>query len=113
MRIYIASAYSKGDVAINVRTAILAADELVKRGHVPYIPHLTHFWHLISPKDYDFWLDYDNSFLDHWAEGVLRVPSYSLGADKEMARARRLGLPVYYGLEEIPEPDISSMEYNA
>jgi len=102
MRIYIASAYSKGDIAINVRNVILAADELVKRGHVPYIPHLTHFWQLISPKDYEFWLDYDSSFIDHWAEGLLRLYNSSAGADREVARARRLGLPVYYGVESLP-----------
>ena len=43
MRVYIAGAYSKGDVALNVREAIEMADKLVKLGHIPYIPHLPGF----------------------------------------------------------------------
>lgn len=101
MRVYIASAYSKGDIAINVRNAIVVADELVKRGHMPYIPHLTHFWHLISPKEYKFWLEYDNSFIDHWAECLLRLDNESSGADEEVSRGYRRGLPVYYSMESI------------
>lgn len=101
MRVYIASAYSKGDVALNVRRVILIADELVKLGHIPYIPHLTHFWHLISPKDYEFWLEYDRSFIDHWAECLLRLNNESFGADREMERARKVGIPVYLDLAEL------------
>ena len=101
MRVYIAGAYSKGDVALNVRRVILVADELVKLGHIPYIPHLTHFWHFISPKDYEFWLEYDRSFIDHWAECLLRLNNESSGADREMERARKVGIPVYLGLAEL------------
>ena len=102
MRVYIASAYSKGDVALNVREVILIADKLVELGHIPYIPHLTHFWHLISPKPYEFWLQYDNDFIDHWAEGLLRLSNSSVGADREVARAKGLGIPVYYDIKDLP-----------
>lgn len=105
MRIYIASAYTKGDVAINVRNVILVADELVRRGHIPFIPHLTHFWHLVSPKEVDFWYEYDNSFLDIWAEGLLRLDNMSTGADNEVARARRLGIPIYLDIDDVPKPN--------
>ena len=101
MRVYIASAYTKGDVAINVHNVILVADELVKLGHTPYVPHLTHFWHLVSPKEVDFWYEYDNSFIDHWAECLLRLPNESIGADKEVERARKLGIPVYYDIKKL------------
>jgi len=103
MRIYIASAYTKGDVAINVRNVILVADELVKRGHTPFIPHLTHFWHLLSPKEVEFWYEYDNSFLDYWAEGVLRLDNESSGADKEVIRAKKRGIPVYFDIDGLPK----------
>jgi len=105
LRVYIASAYTKGDVAINVRKVIEVADELVKLGHTPFIPHLTHFWHLISPKEINFWYEYDNSFLDHWAECLLRLDNESIGADKEVARARRLGIPVYYSIDDLEKED--------
>lgn len=102
MRVYIAGAYTRGDVAVNIHNAILVADHLVKRGHIPYIPHLTHFWHLLSPKEIRFWYKYDNSFLDYWAQAVLRLDNESIGADAEVKRARALDLPVYYSLEELP-----------
>ena len=35
-------------------------------------------------------------------DAVLRLPGESTGADQDVATARRLGLPVYYGLDEIP-----------
>jgi hypothetical protein len=103
VRVYIASAYTKGDVAVNVRNVILVADVLVNRGHTPYIPHLTHFWHLLSPKKANFWYEYDNSFLDHWAECVLRLDNQSSGADNEVMRAKRLGIPVYFDIEGLPQ----------
>lgn len=105
MRVYIASAYTKGDVALNVRKAIEIADELLKLGHTPYVPHLTHFWHLISPKEINFWYQYDNSFLDHWAECVLRLPNESHGADQEVERAYRMGMPIYYSLAGLETND--------
>lgn len=100
-RVYIAAPYTLGDVAKNVNRVIKVADELVKAGYIPYIPHLTHFWHLVSPKEYDFWLEYDHSFIDHWAQILLRLDGDSDGADGEARRARELGLPVYYSLGEL------------
>jgi len=35
-------------------------------------------------------------------DGVLRVPGESKGADQDVAVARERGLPVFFGLEEIP-----------
>jgi len=102
MRVYIASVYSNGDTALNIRSVIGVADKLVKLGHIPYIPHLTHFWHLISPKPYEFWLEYDNSFLEDWAECLLRLNNESPGADKEVERARQIGIPVYYDIKDLP-----------
>jgi uncharacterized protein DUF4406 len=101
MRIYVAGPYTKGDVAINVRNAIEAGNALLKAGHAPYIPHLTHFWHLVYPGPYEQWLALDL----HWVrqcDALLRLPGESSGADGEVAEAKRLGLPVYYAVEGIP-----------
>ena len=102
MRIYIASAYTKGDVAINVRRVIEVADYLLERGHIPYVPHLTHLWHLISLKPVSAWYAYDLSFLQDWAEALLRIPNESDGADNEVNVAKYLDIPVYYNIEDIP-----------
>jgi len=101
MRIYIAGPYTKGDVAVNVHKAIEAGDKLAELGHIPFIPHLTHFWHLVSPKPYEFWLKIDMSFLEHWAEALLRLPGESNGADWEVETAKMRGIPVYYSISDL------------
>ena len=95
LRIYVAGPYTKGDVAINVRNAIEAGNTLVDVGFAPYIPHLTHFWHLVCPRPYEEWLDLDNQFLP-CCDAVLRLEGESSGADKEVELAKSLGIPVFY-----------------
>jgi len=100
--VYIAAPYTKGDVAQNINRVIKVADELVTKGYIPYLPHLTHFWHLVSPKPYGFWIEYDTRFLLK-CDCVLRLEGESWGADKEVTIARKLGIPVYFSIEEMPE----------
>jgi hypothetical protein len=101
MRIYVAGPYTKGDVALNVRAAIEAADKLLKRGHVPYLPHLTHFWHLVCPGPYEQWIALDSAWIP-FCEAIVRLPGESSGADGEVELAARLGMPVFT-LEEALE----------
>lgn len=105
MRIYIAGPYSKGDVAMNVRDAVYAANYVAHTlGHVAFVPHLTHFWHMLIPGEYEFWLDQDREWLKV-CDAVLRLPGESSGADQEVALAGELGLPVYRAVMEIPKCD--------
>lgn len=104
MRIYIAGPFSLRDQMLNVRAALLAADELVARGHIPYVPHLNALWHLIQPHDDEYWMSLDACWLE-LCHAVLRLPGISLGADREVERAIALGLPVYRGLVEVPTVD--------
>lgn len=99
-RIYIAGPYSQGDTAVNVRNAYEAANRLADLGFAPFVPHATHFWHLLFPRPYDFWLDLDNQFLS-CCEGLLRLPGASNGADKEVKLARDLNIPVFTDIEEV------------
>ena len=99
--VYIAGPYTVGDVALNVRNAILAAEELRWRGYVPSVPHLTHLWHLVCPHEVQFWYDYDLEWLKK-CDCLLRLPGESKGADREEAWAERWGMPVYHSMEEIP-----------
>jgi hypothetical protein len=98
--IYIAGPYSSGDTVLNVRNAVLAAEELIKLELIPYIPHLTMFWHIITPHDYEFWLNYDLNWLDK-CDGLLRLPGASSGADKEVEHAQNIRIPIYYFIEEL------------
>ena len=99
-RVYIAGPYTKGDVAVNVRNAYEAASRLADIGFAPFVPHATHFWHLLSPRPYEFWLELDSQFLPICA-AVLRLPGESTGADKEVELARILGIPIFTEIAEL------------
>jgi hypothetical protein len=98
-KVYVAGPYSRGDVMVNIRAALFAADWLLALGYAPFVPHLTGFWHFYSPKPYKAWLALDLEWL-RACDAVLRLPGESPGADGEVAEAERLGIPVY---ESVPE----------
>jgi hypothetical protein len=102
MKIYVAGPYSTGDPIINTREAVKAAEELIKKGHIPFIPHLTMLWHLIAPHPTLFWYEYDFVWL-RFCNAVLRLPGISEGADGEVKLAKHLCMPIYYDISEVPE----------
>lgn len=101
MRVYIAGPYTKGDIALNIRHAIEAGDEVLKLGHTPYIPHLNHFWHLVCPGAYKQWLALDLKWLET-CHALIRLPGESVGADKEVVFALEHGM-IVNTLEEFRE----------
>lgn len=101
-RIYVAGPYTNGDVAVNVRSAYEAANRLADLGFAPFVPHATHFWHMLYPRPYEFWLELDNEFLSCCA-AVLRLPGFSSGADKEVHLAESLGIPVFHDTDRLAE----------
>lgn len=101
MRIYVACPLSIGDVTLNVRAGILAGDALARRGHTVFIPALTHFWHMLCPHDYEFWMEQDLRWIDV-CDALYRVNGESKGADREVAYAQSLGKPVYHSILEVP-----------
>jgi hypothetical protein len=101
-KVYVAGPYTKGDVAVNVRKAITAGEVLAQEGFIPFIPHLTHFWHLIHPHDVEYWYQYDM----HWLECcdcLLRLDGDSKGADEEMRRMIELGRPCFLDIDSLVE----------
>lgn len=102
MKIYVAGPYTKGDVAQNVREAIVVGNNIKALGHTPFIPHLTHFWHMLIPHDIEYWYAYDMEWLKE-CDALFRIPGESKGADAEAAMARELGMPVYTSYAELPK----------
>jgi hypothetical protein len=98
--VYVAGPYSKGDVGANVRRAYEAARALADAGLAAFVPHHTHFWHLLFPRPYEDWLDLDLAFLP-CCDAVLRLPGASTGADNEVTRAESLGIPVFTDLDAL------------
>ena len=92
-RVYVSGPYTKGDVAQNVRIATEVADRLIKAGHFPYLPHLTHFWHLLFPGPYEQWMALDLEWLKV-SEYIVRIPGESKGADIEIEKAAEWGIPL-------------------
>lgn len=99
-RVYVAGPYSQGDVAVNVRNAYKAANHLADLGFAPFVPHATHFWHMLFPRPYEFWLDLDNQFLP-FCQAVLRLPGPSSGADNEVLLAQNLNIPVFTNIGDL------------
>jgi hypothetical protein len=99
-RVYVAGPYTTGDVAVNVRNAYEAANRLADFGFAPFVPHATHFWHMLFPRPYEFWLDLDNQFLP-FCQALLRLPGPSGGADKEVQLAQTLGISVFTEIDDL------------
>lgn len=100
LRVYISGPYSKGDVMANIRRALDAAEEVWRAGHLPYVPHLTGFWHMVHPHPWREWLEYDLEWL-RVCDVVLRLPGDSAGADTECYQAARRGMPVVHSVAEL------------
>jgi nucleoside 2-deoxyribosyltransferase len=100
IRVYIAGPYTHGDTILNVRRAIDMADRLLMQGFIPYLPHTTALWHLVSPKPLEDWYRIDIEWLAK-CDALIRLPGKSDGADAEIKYALEAGIPVYFHLEHL------------
>lgn len=112
LKIYVAGPYTpslgedRHDMARiahqNTINAIRVAENIINRGHIPFVPHLTHFMHLYSKEtlSYKFFTIYDIEWLRD-CDALFFIGS-SPGADKELEWAKNNGLSIYYNLIEVP-----------
>jgi len=108
MRVYVAGPYSSNPTA-GTRAAILAASRLADAGHTPFVPHLSYFWDLLAPRPYTDWIRIDLEWVAQ-CEALVRLPGDSPGADREVAHARELGIPVYEGVSQfLRDQDVRRM----
>lgn len=98
--VYIASPYTKGDVAQNVRKQMEIADKLMTIGYAPFAPLYSHFQHMHSPRPYEDWIKVDLEWVKR-CDCVLRLEGESNGADGEVKYALELGKPVFYSIQEL------------
>lgn len=108
MRIFVAGPYSGTveEAHKNVCWAMTIATELLHRGHEPFVPHLSHFWHLAQVEEeatcsYERWMQWTLTWLARCDALFYLGPSP--GADRELARAIELKLPIYRSLAEVPD----------
>lgn len=99
---YVAGPYASDPVA-NTRRAIETGMELWATGQVvPLIPHLSLLSNFVHPMPETDWYAFDLDLLEH-CDAVLRIPGESKGADREVERARELGLPVFETVDAVVE----------
>ena len=118
MKIYIAGPYTPRNCDLhtasiiahrNTKRAIEFFWKLIRKGHYPYVPHLTHFVHLETPENapllpQDFWYNFDLEWLK-CCDAILMMPGWetSRGARLEHETAKKLGLKIYYHVDQVPE----------
>lgn len=103
IKVYIASPYTLGDVAVNVRKSMMCAAALMEAGYAPYSPlGATHFQHMLSPQPYETWCALDLEWVAV-CDVVLRLEGESKGADGEVAFAEEHDIPVVHSLNELME----------
>lgn len=104
--IFISSPYTHGNKEVNVYLQKEAFDYLIRLGWAPFAPLWSHYQHLAFPLSYAQWIEYDLIWLDR-CDAYVRLDSDlpSTGADIEEAEAKRLELPIFYGLKSVPHAD--------
>lgn len=98
--VYVAGPITKGDQFVNVRNAIFAAERLRKAGFLPYVPHLSFAWHMLSPVDYESWITMGFYWLSK-CDYLVRLDGESDGADREVVFAHENRIPVFNGVNEL------------
>jgi len=99
-KVYVAGPYTKGDPAVNTRNAVLVGNAFLREGLVPFVPHLNYLWQMVSPREYEEWMTYCFEWLGV-CDALYRMAGDSPGADREVAEAERLGIPVFHSTAEV------------
>lgn len=94
-RVYIACPISKGNRIFNFTAACHAQERLLQLGFAPLNPALS----MMHPNawliEHETWLTSDLAWVEA-ADVVLRLEGESIGADREVAHALSLGIPVVH-----------------
>lgn len=99
--VYLAAPYSIPDPVANTNDVVKFASLLLDDGRVvPLVPHLTLMWHMIAPREYEEWLEYDLHLLKR-CDGLYRMAGESTGADREVERAEEWGIPVFRSASDL------------
>jgi len=100
IKVYIASPYTIGDAALNVKVQMDMADKLMNNNFVPFVPLYSHFQQMMHPRTYDDWLTLDFEWIKV-CDCVLRLPGESSGAEKEVEFANFNNILVFYSIEDL------------
>jgi len=96
--VYVAGPMSRGNLLEHVRNAIQAGDQIIRAGGIPYLPQVQILWEIASPKAYEHWMELDFAWIER-VDCLIRLPGESPGADREVEHARKIGKPVFFGVD--------------
>lgn len=101
IKVYVAGPY-RGEISKNTHNAIKIGGLLLSYGFVPFVPHLTHFWGIITPKEDEDWINYGLEWLKV-CDCILVLPGFenSEGTKIEIEMAKGLNIPIFYHIDEI------------
>lgn len=102
IKVYIASPYTIGDIAMNVKLQIDTVDILMNKNFVPFAPLYSHFQHMIHPRPYQDWIKVDLEWIKV-CDCLLRLDGESKGADLEVEFAQSIGIPIFYTVDNLCE----------
>jgi hypothetical protein len=99
LRVYLAGPMSAGDFMTNVHKGLWLGRKMLLDGMAPYIPHLDAYMFPrggpgVDGELYETLMDWDFAWVQV-SQAVFRMPGESPGADREVAVAKRLGIPVF------------------
>ena len=100
IKVYIASPYTLGDVAVNVKRQLDTVDILMNKGFAPFAPLYFHFQHIAHPRPEKDWLEVDLVWVEV-CDVLLRLDGKSSGADGEVEHAKKFNIPVFYSIEDL------------
>lgn len=107
--VYVAGAMNSNNilgVLENIQRGIYYGGQVLQLGLAPFVPHLDVFFKMLGGEDLNIpmqhYYDYTMEFLTR-CDCMLVCPKFenSLGTKAEIDKAKELGIPIYYSLEEL------------
>lgn len=100
IKVYIASPYTLGNVALNVKLQLDTVDKLMDLGFAPYAPLYNHYQDIAHPRPPEDWINIDFVWVEV-CDCLLRLGGESAGAEGEVKLAKGLKKPVFYSIGEL------------
>lgn len=97
-RVYVAGPFSGAETR-NTQKAIRVAENVRALGFRVFVPHLFLLWDMMSPHEYEYWMQLDMEELE-CCDIMFKIAD-SPGANREEARALELRIPVVNTIGEL------------